>query len=114
MESPRSRGHRLRPSREIVRVLREGKAFPSSRMVVYVAPGAGKSRAAWIAGRKIGPAVARNRARRVLREAWNAVALEVRAGYDMVIVARPEIKGAKAQDVVNELVQLLTRAGVAR
>jgi ribonuclease P protein component len=83
-------------------------------MVVYVAPGAGKSRAAWIAGRKVGSAVARNRARRVLREAWNALVVEVPAGYDMVIVARPDIRGAKTQDVVEELAQTLARAGVTR
>ncbi len=81
---------------------------------MYVAPGAGQSRAAWIAGRKVGSAVARNRARRVLREAWNALVVEVPAGYGMVFVARPDIRGAKTQDVVEELGQTLARAGVTR
>jgi ribonuclease P protein component len=77
-----------------------------------VAPGAGKSRASWIAGRKVGTAVARNRARRILREAWGALASEVRGGTDVVMVARPEIREAKAQDVVAELAEVLSRAGL--
>jgi ribonuclease P protein component len=103
---------RLRPSREVLRVLRQGTALRSKRVVLYVAPGAGKSRAGWIAGRRVGTAVARNRARRVLREAWGALASEVRAGTDVVIVARPEIRGAKAQDVVEEIAEVLSRAGL--
>jgi ribonuclease P protein component len=79
---------------------------------VYVAPGAGKARAAWIAGRKVGSAVARNRARRVLRDAWGALAHEVLAGSDVVMVARPGIRGAKAQDLVEEVARVLGRAGV--
>jgi ribonuclease P protein component len=79
---------------------------------VYVAPGTGKSRAAWIAGRKVGSAVARNRARRVLRDTWGALAHEVRAGTDLVLVARPRIRGANAHDLVEEVARVLVRAGV--
>ena len=78
---------------------------------MYVAPGAGKSRAALVAGRKIGSAVARNRARRLLRAAWASLAPEVRAGFDVVIVARPEIEGAKARDVLEEVAVALAGAG---
>jgi ribonuclease P protein component len=81
-------------------------------VVVYVAPGAGKSRAAFVAGRKIGSAVARNRARRLLRAAWASVAPQVRAGFDVVIAARPEIQGAKTRDVVEEIAVALAAAGV--
>lgn len=79
-----------------------------------MAPGAGKSRAAFIAGRKVGSAVARNRARRVLRQAWRELSGDVPEGYDVVVVARPEIRGAKAQDLLDEMGDLLARAGVVR
>jgi ribonuclease P protein component len=81
-------------------------------VVVYVAPGAGESRAAFVAGRKIGSAVERNRARRLLRAAWASVAPQVRAGFDVVIAARPEIRGAKTRDVVEEMAVALDGAGV--
>jgi ribonuclease P protein component len=81
-------------------------------MVVYVAPGAGNSRAAFVAGRRIGSAVARNRARRLLRAAWASVAPQVRAGFDVVITARPEIRGAKTRDIEEEIAVALAGAGV--
>jgi ribonuclease P protein component len=105
-------GARLRPSSEVSRVLREGRVHSSDRVVVYVAPVPGKSRAAWIAGRRVGTAVARNRARRLLRHAWDSLAPKVRAGTALVMVARPTISGAKAEDVREEISGVLTRAEV--
>jgi len=105
---------RLRRAGDIARVLREGTALRSRRMVVYVAPSAGKSRAAWIAGRKVGSAVARNRARRVLREAWRLLSEDMPEGHDVVVVARREIRGAKTQDLADEIGDALARAGVVR
>jgi ribonuclease P protein component len=58
--------------------------------------------------------VARNRARRLLREAWGSVRGELRDGCDVVLVARPEIAGAKASQVTEEVREVLTRAGWMR
>ena len=49
----------------VARTLSSGQAFHGERVVVFVAPGAGS--AAFVAGRRIGGAVLRNRARRILR-----------------------------------------------
>jgi ribonuclease P protein component len=54
----------------------------------------------------------RNRARRILRAAWRELAPRVREGYDIALVAREAIRGAKTQDVVAELNGLLMRARV--
>lgn len=79
-------------------------------MVLFVAPGSGS--VAFVAGRRIGGAVARNRARRVLRAAWHQLAPRVREGYDIALVARAAIRGAKTQDLVAEMDELFTRARV--
>lgn len=79
---------------------------------MFLAPGEGPSRAAWVAGRKVGGAVARNRARRLLREAWWQLAPRLREGHDLVLVARPPLAGTKAPDVIREVEGLLRRAGV--
>jgi ribonuclease P protein component len=55
--------------------------------------------------------VARNRARRLLREGWRRLAPRVR-GYEVVLVAQPAIEGAKAQDVIADLEMLFARAGL--
>lgn len=83
-------------------------------MVLYIAPGDGPSRAAWIVGRRIGVAVARNRARRLLRVAWRSVAPRTAEGNDLVLVARLSIRGAKAGGLTEELERLLMNAGVMR
>jgi len=105
---------KLRGSRGITRVLRTGVPMRSRRVVLYVAPGPGSSRAAWVAGRRVGGAVARNRARRLLREAWTELASSVSAGYEVVLVARGSFGGAKAAEVVEEVEALFRRAGVLK
>jgi ribonuclease P protein component len=82
-------------------------------MVVYVVPGQHLTRAAFVSGRRIGGAVARNRGRRLLREAWRVLATRVQGPFDMVFVAQPEIQGAKTQDVITDMSRALMAAGVA-
>jgi ribonuclease P protein component len=103
---------RLGRSGDIARILRTGSPHRSRRVVLYVAPGTGPSRAAWVTGRRVGSAVARNRARRLLREAWRELAARVPVGYELVLVARGPFGEAKASDVVEEVEGLLRRAGV--
>lgn len=74
----------------------------------------GPARGAWVAGRRVGPAVVRNRARRLLRQAWWELSPRVRDGHDVVIVARPSLRGAGAPEVSEEIERLLHRAGVMR
>ena len=93
-------------------MLREGRPHRGERVVAFVARGAGE--AGFVAGRRIGKAVARNRARRVLRSAWREVAPRVAPGTDVVWVAREPIRGAKTQDLVAEMMELLRRAEVVR
>ena len=77
---------------------------------MFVAPGTGS--VAFVAGRRIGGAVLRNRARRILRAAWREVEDKVEDGYDVVVVARATIVGARTQDLVAEVEELLSRAQV--
>jgi ribonuclease P protein component len=81
-------------------------------VVVFVAPGTGS--AAFVAGRRVGGAVPRNRARRILRAAWRELASGVRDGYDIVLIAREAIRGARAHELVGEVDGLLSRARVKR
>ena len=79
-------------------------------MVVFVAPGSGT--VAFVAGRRVGDAVVRNRARRILRAAWRELAPKVREGYDVALVARGTIRGARTHELVPEVEGLLSRAQV--
>ena len=79
------------------------------RMVLFVMPGSGE--VAYVAGRKIGGAVERNRARRILRAALREVAPRGVANQDVVLVAREDIRGARSGDLIEEMGELLQQAG---
>ena len=70
---------------------------------------AGRVRSALVAGKKVGGAVQRNRARRVLRAALREVAPRGVEGHDVVLVARETIRDARTQDLIEEMTELLER-----
>ena len=78
------------------------------RVVLFVAPGSGGT--AVVAARRIGGAVQRNRARRILRAAWQQAAAQ-HNDRDVVLVAREAVRGATTQDLVAEMSELLRREG---
>jgi ribonuclease P protein component len=87
------------------RVFREGRAIHGDRIVVFVAAGSGD--VATVAGARVGGAVARNRARRVLRAALAEVLPGGLPERDVVVVARSEIRGSRTPQVAAELRRLL-------
>jgi ribonuclease P protein component len=99
-------------SRDVERVFAEGRPAHGARLVLFLAPGSGGIGV--VAARKVGTAVERNRARRILRAAWREVAPSIGNGWDVVLVARQGIRGAKTQDLVAEMTELLRRAERSR
>jgi ribonuclease P protein component len=97
---------------EIGTVRRKGKRLEEGRVVVYVLPSEGGTRVGFVCSRSVGGAVARNRARRLLREAWRELGPRIRRNHDVVAVARPEVRGAKMQDVKSDMERALRSAGV--
>jgi ribonuclease P protein component len=92
-------------SGEVRRVYEQGRSVHANRVVVFVAPGHGGT--AVVATRRVGGAARRNRARRILREAWRQVSPQVRGDFDTVLVAREAVRGARTQDLVTEMTELL-------
>jgi ribonuclease P protein component len=76
---------------------------------VFLAPGTGVVAA--VAGRRVGGAVERNRARRVLRAAWREMGHRIGFAHDVVLVATPAIRGAKTQDLIAEMTRLIEGHG---
>jgi ribonuclease P protein component len=91
----------------IERVFQEGRPAHGERVVLFAAPGSGGI--ALVAGKKVGGAVQRNRARRILRAALHEIAPDGIEGRDVVVVARQTIRGARTQDLVAEMTELLAR-----
>lgn len=69
----------------------------------------GPGRATVVAGRKVGDAVRRNRAKRRLRAALHQAA--VPRGTDVVVVARSQALTARFPELIDEVERLLGRVG---
>jgi ribonuclease P protein component len=103
---------KLRRAADFRHVVQSGQRSSGRLVIVYWAPTDGHGRAGFVTRREIGGAVLRNRARRVLREAWRAVMPSIGRPLDAVVVARPGIVGAKTGEVATEIRELLARDGL--
>jgi ribonuclease P protein component len=105
---------RLRRSSDVKRVYDEGKSWAHPLLVLLVHPNdVGLTRVGVTASRKVGGAVERNRAKRLLREAARHLYPELETkGWDVVLVARPKLVEAKEKEVEKALASLLNRAGL--
>jgi ribonuclease P protein component len=72
------------------------------------------SRCGFTASRRVGNAVARNRARRRMREVVRLLWDLIEPGWDLVWVARPGINGADFADLQEAGARLVLRAGVLK
>lgn len=90
------------------RVYREGRRFPGTSVVLYVRPTEGRRRVGVTTGRRFGRAVARNRAKRRLREAFRRLEGRLCDRGDVVLVARPQALTAGFSEIVAEMEALCT------
>lgn len=67
-------------------------------------------RVAVIAGKSVGGAVQRNRAKRVMRAAIQPFLSEIKPDTDLLLIARPEILPTKSLQLQETLQALLRRA----
>lgn len=97
------------------RIYARGKSYVSPLVVVYALKNRTKNvRVGITTSKKVGNAVQRNRSRRVIREAFRALAPRVRPGFDLVLVARGKTPYVKSTDVRRQLECQLQAAGLLR
>jgi ribonuclease P protein component len=68
------------------------------------------SRLGVVTSKKIGNAVARSRARRLLRESFRLHQHDLSRAVDLVLVARPSIAGRKLAEVERDFLRVLHQA----
>jgi ribonuclease P protein component len=108
-----ARHQRLTRSSQFREAYDAGEKQVGRLMVVYLHRGDGASlRLGVVASRKVGNAVCRARARRLMREAYRRNRQFLQGDVDVVLVARPHLLSAEWSAVVEELRALLKRAGL--
>ena len=102
---------KIKENRDFRRAYAKGKALVSPYAVVYVFKNRlGSIRLGITTGKKIGNAVKRNRAKRVIRAAFGPIVPHINEGYDFVIVARTRILNVKSQVVSKAIYEMLRAA----
>ena len=100
-------------NREFRRLYARGKSYVTPLIVVYAMKNRQKQvRMGITTTKKIGNAVKRSRCRRVIREAFRAVAEEIPTGWSFVLVARVKTAFVKSGQVERDLHYCLKKAGL--
>ncbi len=105
------KAYRLRKSEQFRKVRDEGRSW-SNRWLALCAlrNDLSYSRFGFTASRRLGSAVARNRARRLMREAVRLRREVLAPGWDFVFIARSPLKEATFREVDRAVEELLRRA----
>ena len=104
---------RLHLRRDFEHIIQAGHKVQNSGLTLWcqVRPG-GPARFAVVVSKKLGPAVVRNRTKRVLREAFRTVKVQLKAGADIIVKPRQSEKLSTVQAAQDALTSLCGKAAL--
>ncbi len=109
------RDFRLTRSTDFKRVRSFGKSYAHPLVVLVAHPlTEDRLRVGVTAGRSVGGAVQRNRAKRLLRECMRMSLPSVQTGWDLILIARQPLLKATFEQVQAAVAQLLRRADLLK
>jgi ribonuclease P protein component len=111
-----SRNSRVTQNRDFLRIRQQGERLVQGCLVANwnKLPDGSKPKLGVVTSRKIGGAVQRTRARRLLRESFRLHQHEFTQPIELILVARNSIAGKKFADVEKDFLNTLRRAGLLR
>ena len=105
----------LRRKSDFTSIYKRGKSVGDRYVVVfYKKNGLPYKRQAFLASKKVGNSVKRNRARRLMKESYRLTDLTLPEGYDFIFIARNTITDAKCAEVKRSLESAIKRTGVIK
>jgi ribonuclease P protein component len=117
-ESPKrlgfARAQRLKQGRDFTRVRQEGQRAVLGCLIANWRrlPAGATTRLGVVTSKKVGGAVVRNRARRLMREVFRVHQRKLSQPVDLVLVARRSIAGRGLAEVEKDFLATLRRAGL--
>lgn len=104
---------RLTRSTDFKRVRRNGKSYAHPLVILYtITCDSQQARVGVTAGRWVGGAVKRNRAKRLLREAMRILYPQILPGNELILIARNPLSFANLMETESALAGLLHRANL--
>jgi ribonuclease P protein component len=101
----------LRRKQDFSRIYSKGKSVGERYVVLFVRKNnLGYNRTAFLASKKVGNSVARNRARRLMKESYRELKQNLDSGYDIIWIARNTIIDLKCADVKKSMEAALKRS----
>lgn len=105
------KGESLRKGSQFATVYAQGNTWAGTLVVLKTLPNdIGCNRFGFVAGKRVGKAVERNRIKRLLREiVWST---PMRQGWDIIFIARVKAERVKYQDLDEEVNKLIKKAQI--
>lgn len=102
----------INKNRDFRRIYGKGKYFSSPLLITYIIKNRlNSTRVGITTSKKTGNAVKRNRSRRIIREAFKALRIKVKSGFDIIFVARAKTSGVKTTDILKDMKRELFKLG---
>jgi ribonuclease P protein component len=110
------RASRVQRNRDFVRIRQQGERLAQGCLIANWSelPDGARPKLGVVTGRKIGGAVQRARARRLLRESFRLHQHDLARPVELILVARNSIAGKKFAEVEKDFLTSLRRAGLLR
>ncbi len=105
----------LRKQADFDAVYKRGRSVGDKYVVIfYLKNGLDHTRTGFLASKKVGNSVKRNRARRLMRESYRQIKDKIPQGYDIILIARNTITDRSFMEVDNSIVHALRRTGLVK
>lgn len=105
----------LRRKKDFSAIYNKGKSVGERYIVlIYKKNNLPYNRTAFLASKKVGNSVYRNRARRLMKESYRQFEQNLEKGYDFIWIARKTINNLKCADVKKSMEAALKKPGIVK
>ena len=105
----------LRKNSDFSDIYKKGKSVGDKYVVLFYRMNRlGYNRTGFLASKKVGNSVKRNRAKMLMKESYRNICDKLPIGYDFIIIARNTISGKGCADVEKSLYSAFKRTGVIK
>lgn len=105
------RQYRMQKKTAFQTVFAQGRSYASRHVVIYIFKGS-PSKYGFIASKKVGNAIKRNRAKRLLREVVRLNSNHIKVDCQMILIARSAINNTSFKDVEKSVLYIWRKAGI--